>query len=308
MMTKAECIAYVERNMEVRYATENGAYRAGRDVAVAGDVNHSIGCAQPSAEVIYSLMNKTSAGWGVSAILGDFHKGEGKIILCLPFDEQKKTTRRNWGVGSGKKGSWNNTRIQFETCEPAGHTYAGGTMIGYDTEKNAAYFARFWKMLVAWNVYLAVKLGFTADAINDHAESYKAGMGGNHADLGQWLPKHGKSMAKLREEVAAILGATGDHKEESEMSEAEIKAIVDASVQAAIQKERDSLRYATLGDVPECYRPTVEKLMKTLKVMSGYNGGADGKLETVEDNDILVDETFCRVFVLLDRMGLLNKA
>ena len=32
-MTVQECIAYVESHMEVHYATQNGAYRAGRTIS-----------------------------------------------------------------------------------------------------------------------------------------------------------------------------------------------------------------------------------------------------------------------------------
>lgn len=210
MRTVAECIAYVESHLEVRPATRNGAFRSGRSINPTGAVNHSVGCAQPSAEVFFRLMNDEDAGWGVNAILGDFHKGEGRIILALDIEA------RPWGCGSGKKGSWNNTKVQWEVCEPAGHTYAGGTMIGYDVEKNAGYFERMWKMLVAWNVYCVVKLGYPVSGISDHAESYRAGYGSNHSDMGHWLPKHGKSMSTLRAEVQAILD--NENKEETEMS------------------------------------------------------------------------------------------
>lgn len=203
MMTVQECIAWVESHLEVRYATSNGAYTSGRKINPQGAVNHSVGCAQPSAEVFFKLMNKSDAGWGVNAILGDFHQGDGRIILCLPYDA------RPWGCGSGKKGSWNNTKIQWEVCEPAGHTYAGGTMINYNVEKNQTFFDRMWKMLVAWNVYIVKKFGYPISGISDHAESYKAGYGSNHADMGQWLPKHGKSMDALRAEVAQILNNEG---------------------------------------------------------------------------------------------------
>lgn len=206
-MTRAQEIhAEIASMIEVKYATENGAYKAGTNINPTGAVNHSIGCAQPSADVMYNAMNKTTAGWGVTAILGDFHKGAGRIILALPMAKGK--SRRNWGVGSGSKGSYNNSRVQWEVCEPSGHTYAGGTMIGYDVAANAEYFARMWALLVKWNVYVAVELGLTAADICDHAESYKAGMGSNHGDLGHWLPKHGKSMNDLRAEVAAILEDT----------------------------------------------------------------------------------------------------
>lgn len=78
-------------------------------------------------------------------------------------------------------------------------------MIGYDVSKNQTYFDRMWKMLVAWNVYCVVKLGYSVSGISDHAEAYRAGYGSNHSDMGQWLPKHGKSMDALRKEVQDIL-------------------------------------------------------------------------------------------------------
>ena len=207
-MTVTECIQYVNDHLEVRYATKNGAYTCGRTITPKGAVNHSVGVAQPSADVFFNLMNTASAGWGVNAILGDFHKGEGKIILAL------RKNSRPWGCGSGKKGSWNNTKVQWEVCEPAGHTYAGGTMVGYDAAKNQVYFNRMWKMLVAWNVYMAVEFGYPVSEINDHAESYRAGYGSNHSDMGQWLPKHGKSMDALRAEVQAILEGKGQEEDE----------------------------------------------------------------------------------------------
>ena len=207
-MTVSECIAWVESHMEVKYATANGAYQAGRKINPQGCVNHSVGCAQPSVDVFFNIMNKSSAGWGVNALIGDFHKGDGRILVVLPLDA------RPWGCGSGSKGSWNNTKVQWEVCEPAGHTYAGGTMIAYDVAKNQVYFDRMWKMLVAWNVYLVKKFGYDINGISDHAESYRAGYGSNHSDMGQWLPKHGKSMAALRQEVEAILN--GDSIAETE--------------------------------------------------------------------------------------------
>lgn len=203
-MTVSECIAWVESHMEVKYATSNGAYQAGRKINPQGCVNHSVGCAQPSVDVFFNLMNKSSAGWGVNALLGDFHKGDGRILVVLPLDA------RPWGCGSGSKGSWNNTKVQWEVCEPAGHTYAGGTMIAYDVAKNQVYFDRMWKMLVAWNVYLVKKFGYDINGISDHAESYRAGYGSNHSDMGQWLPKHGKSMDALRQEVQTILNGSED--------------------------------------------------------------------------------------------------
>ncbi len=217
----AEAVKYAENHMVVQYATKSDCYKSGYNIKPNGCVNHSIGVAQPNSSVVYNLMNRSGAGWGVNAILGDFHTGEGKIILAMPMQ------RRPWGVASGRNGSWNNSRIQWEVCEPAGHTYAGGTMVNYNVANNAGYFERMWKLLVAWNVYCCVKLGYDSKTIADHAESYKAGYGSNHSDMGQWLPKHGKSMDALRREVQAIL----DEGEE-EVTQAEFDKMFDAHMAA----------------------------------------------------------------------------
>ena len=39
-------------------------------------------------------------------------------------------------------------------------------MVGYDVVKNQDYFDRMWKLLVAWNVFMAVELGYDAATIN----------------------------------------------------------------------------------------------------------------------------------------------
>lgn len=265
-MTRSECIAYAQAHLEVRYATKNGAYRSGRTIRVEGCVNHSLGVAQPSAEVMFGRMDRTDAGWGVNAILGDFHTGEGRILLCMPYD------RRPWGVGSGSRGSWNDSRIQWEVCEPAGHTYAGGTMVGYDVAKNQGYFDRMWKLLVAWNVYVAVTLGYGADAIHDHAESYLAGMGSNHADMGQWLPKHGKSMNHLRHEVQTILD-----QEEDAMTEERVRQIVVEELERRFPPQKV---YHQVSELPQWAQPSVEQLL-TAGIL---RGDQSGQLQLTDDD------------------------
>lgn len=66
-------------------------------------------------------------------------------------------------------------------------------------------------------------------------------------------------------------------------------------------KEESPMVYEKLGDVPESYRPTIEKLMK-----KGYLQGTDiGKPDDLSDNILNVDETYCRVMTTLDRMGVI---
>ena len=59
--------------------------------------------------------------------------------------------------------------------------------------------------------------------------------------------------------------------------------------------------YENLGDVPTSYRSTTEKLMR----MGALNGSDIGDPETLEDNVIDVDETYCRVMTTLDRLGVI---
>ena len=82
-MTVQECIQYVESHLEIRPATDNGAYTSGRTIRPAGCVNHSVGCAQPSVDVFFNTMNKSSAGWGVNALLVTSIRAKDELFsLC----------------------------------------------------------------------------------------------------------------------------------------------------------------------------------------------------------------------------------
>lgn len=60
--------------------------------------------------------------------------------------------------------------------------------------------------------------------------------------------------------------------------------------------------YARLNDVPLDYRPTILKLMEK-KALFGY---ADPDPDRLDDNLLNLDENFCRMMTVLDRMGVLG--
>lgn len=60
--------------------------------------------------------------------------------------------------------------------------------------------------------------------------------------------------------------------------------------------------YRTLNDVPECYRPTIQKLMER-KALGGYEDPDPSRLD---DNILNLGETYCRVMTSLDRLGVLG--
>lgn len=69
-----------------------------------------------------------------------------------------------------------------------------------------------------------------------------------------------------------------------------------------IEEDEEMPKYATLKDVPESYRPTIRKLMER----GALRGEKDPDSNSLEDNVLNVDETYCRVMTTLDRLGKLD--
>ena len=155
---------------------------------------HSTGVAQPDPEAFCRQWDRP----GVDACVHAF-VAEDRIVQTLPWNW------RGWHAGRGTLGSANNTHISFECCEPAGHTYQGGTMIGYDPGKNQGYFEKIYENAVD----LCAKLcrDYALDPLEPgvvlcHAEGFQRGIASNHADVLHWFPKFGKTMDDFRADVA----------------------------------------------------------------------------------------------------------
>lgn len=138
--------------------------------------------------------NHSSAEMGrsccVHAFIGVNAEGKVETYQTLPFDICC------WGVGSGKKGSYNynpTARIQFEMCEDA--------LIDED------YFDTVMKEAQEFCAYLCKTYGFGVDKISSHHESYLEGYGGNHGDPENWLKPFGHDMEWFRAEVQKLLDA-----------------------------------------------------------------------------------------------------
>ena len=181
-----------------RLLTQNDCYRAGRTIKPKGIMVHSLGVAQPDPEVFIRSWDRPGVEVAVHAIVG-----AESITQLLPWHW------RGWHAGTGTSGqSANNTHISFECCEPAGHSYQGGTMIGYDAPANDGYFRAVYRNAVELAAYLCkmYKLDPLADgALICHSEGYRRGVASNHADVMHWWPKHGKDMDTFRAEVAAAV-------------------------------------------------------------------------------------------------------
>lgn len=209
-----------EDNLELReqFLTQNDCYKGGRTIVPKGIMVHSLGVAQPNVGVFLSTWNAPGITKCVHAFVA-----EGGIVQTLPWNY------RAWHAGTPKKSgiSANSTHISFEICEPAGHTYAGGTMLGYDIEKNAAYFASVYQSAVELCAMLCEK--FKLDPLRDilcHSEGYTRNMATNHADVMHWFPKHGKNMNIFRADVQKMMQTGG----EEEMTREEFHALFTAEL------------------------------------------------------------------------------
>lgn len=68
------------------------------------------------------------------------------------------------------------------------------------------------------------------------------------------------------------------------------------------EEEEMDKTYVHLQDVPESYRPSIQKLMEK-KALNGYS---DPDPKRLDDNIINVTEDMCRVFTILDALGKLD--
>lgn len=231
-------------NLKQYFLTENSCYKGGRTITPRGIMVHSLGVAQPDAKVFLTDWNRS----GVTKCVHAFVARDG-VYQTLPW------TMRGWHAGTGTTGqSANNTHIGFEICEPAGHTYAGGTMIGYDAEKNAGYFKAVWDNAVDLCVLLCETYGFDPEKdIICHCEGYRLGVASNHADVMHWFPKHGQTMDTFRAEVKKRL-------EDKNMSMTKDEA-------KTVLKTKAGLSDSTIAYIADDYRYGDELVLKLAAAM-----------------------------------------
>lgn len=183
-------------NIIQNFLTKNDCYNINRKIDVKGIMVHSTGCAQPNPKAFMNSWNVPNKAVCVHGFVG-----ADEVYQCLPWNH------RGWHAG----GQANNTHIGFEICEPSGHTYNGGTMIGYDVNKNATYFSKIYKNAVELCAYLCKEYKLDPHKnIICHSEGCKLGIASNHADVMHWFPKHGKNMDIFRDDVAATMANNGD--------------------------------------------------------------------------------------------------
>ena len=113
----------------------------------------------------------------VHAFLGKLADGSLAVCQTLPWK------MRCWGVGSGRKGSYNDCAIQFEICE--------------DDHRDAAYCRDTFELAAELCAHL-MRAYPTITEIVSHNEAGQRGYGSDHNDPDNWWPRHGYTMGMLR--------------------------------------------------------------------------------------------------------------
>lgn len=192
----------------------------------------------------------------VHAFVGKAEDGTVDTCQILPWEY------RAWHCG----GDGNNTHLSFEICE--------------DDRESRDYFEAAYAEAVRLTAMLCKKFGLDplADGVViDHAEGYRRGLASNHADVGHWFGRFGRTMDDFRAAVA-------EEMEDDDMTKAEVLAIVQEALAGKV--------YKRLEDVPQWAKPTAQKLVQA-GVLEGDGTGLNLSYDLL------------RVLVILDRAGVL---
>lgn len=185
------------------YLTRNICYINAQRRQVKGLMLHSIGCAQPRAEVL--INNYNNPGTGGVAVHGFIDGNTGAVYQTLPWDY------RAGHCGSGSRGSANNTHIAIEMCEPGCIKYTGGASFTCSDPATAKAVAkRTYHSAVQLFAMLCKMYGLNPRAdgvVISHSEGHSRGIASNHGD-----PEHlwrglglGYTMDQFRADVSAAM-------------------------------------------------------------------------------------------------------
>ena len=154
--------------------TRNPCYRAGEKITVRGLMLHSVGCAQPNAQVFVNAWNNPN--YSAACVHGFIDGNDGTVYQTLPWDHLA------WHCG----GAANNTHIGVEMCEPGCISYTGGaSFIASDIGAARACVQRTYEAAVELFAMLCVKFHLDPleyGVILSHREGAIHGLASNHGD------------------------------------------------------------------------------------------------------------------------------
>lgn len=132
--------------------------------------------------------NNSGITKGVHYIIGRLADGTVATVQNLPENIAC------WGVGKGKKGSYNyspTAHIQFEICE--------------DGLNDEEYFKQIYREAINLCADICIRNDWKADIIVSHKEAHDKGYASNHGDVDHWLKIYGFTMDDFRLEVQKLI-------------------------------------------------------------------------------------------------------
>lgn len=201
-----------------------------------GAMLHSVGCAQPSAQVFINSWN--NANYTYSCVHGIIDANDGTAYQLLPWNY------RGWHGG----GSSNNTHIGVEMCEskyikyllPGESGYAPGKFVVLDQAKARADCTRAYNTAVELFAMLATMYKWNVDStILSHYEGGQQGIASGHGDPEHYWKGLGMSytMNGFRAAVKAKMQTqTAPQPQPESLTEAQIKKLIAQEVTAQAQK------------------------------------------------------------------------
>lgn len=242
---------------------------------------HSIGCSQPSAQVLINSWNSPS--YNSACVHAFIDANTGDVYQTLPWEH------RGWHCGSGSNGSANNTHIGAEMCEPACIKYTSGAIF-ICSDLSAARTAATRTYNAAVELFAMLCEKYDLDPLADgvilsHKEGHQRGIASNHGDPEHLWTQLGLSYTMDSFRAAVYRAILNAHPERNNT----------ASVKAA-----QASRYNTVGDMPEWAKPTIIKLVDAHRLNGG--GSAHDSDGRPADLDLSLD--MLRLLVINDRAGL----
>ena len=192
------------------YAVKNLGYITAQKMIPQGIVVHSTGANNPNLKRYVDAVDEVGINqygnhWNtatpggrkvcVHAFIGYDKNKQVRVAEILPLDICC------WGVGSGKKGSYNYNPayIQFEICE--------------DGRKDKTYYKKAFSVAAEYCAELCRAYNISIDKIVGHCEAYRLGYGSNHGDPEHWMKNFGETMDDFRKRVSEILKTNEGKKE-----------------------------------------------------------------------------------------------
>ena len=200
-------------NIIKAHAVKNLCYITAQKMTPQGIVVHSTGANNPNLKRYVDAVDEVGVNrygnhWNTAT------PGGRKVCVhaFIGYDKNKQIRAAEilplnvccWGVGKGKKGSYNYNPayIQFEICE--------------DGLNDKTYYQKVFAVAAEYCAQLCREYNISIDNIVGHCEAYKQGYGSNHGDPEHWMKKFGESMDDFRKRVSKILKTNEGKKENKE--------------------------------------------------------------------------------------------